>query len=1223
MSTAIGLLAAGLGPAYAAPAAVTATTSESPSLGTVRTGTTVSITVTMTANQQIVTGAGAVTMTNPTNGQSVSTPWTTVSSTCSSKTINANSTCTYTVRFNSSSKGNFAMRSTLNYTVSGSAASTYVDFSASAATTPGAVTGLTATVISTTSGRVSWNAPADNGNSAITGYRLNVTDNTTSATTDYFPGANALSYQLDNLTLGTSYALRIFPINSIGESLLTTAATFNFVLAAPTAPTNLTASAVRSSTLTLSWNAVSGFVDGYKVQVSTSGYSGDYTDVTSTTNTSVDLTNLQPETGYFFKVFAYNVSKDGSAAVVAVRMLDALPHAPTAVQIDSTSLTSITLSWTAPQEDVDGYVVSVSPDGQSWEDIGGPEGTQTEFTINGIEPDTYLFIQVRAFNAYGDGATSFPIPANTLSGLPNPVTGLQGWSIGETKVHLEWLAPAPALAEITGYRIQSRSITSSTDVTDWEDIDEVSAETTSFDITGLTPCITLPDSPPCPQTEYRVLSLTQFGPSTSAESVVADPFFLLAGEASDFEADSIAPGSVALTWSPAADGTGPVSGYTVYYSTDPNDLTCSASEQGGCALQAESYDTSDTTAIISGLEAGATYYFVVVTRMTSEAFGEVVGGASTSVSVSVPNDITVVSNVTISDVATRSFTVSWDAMPSWWSATTYTVEISSDGGTTWSVAATTEDTSATVADLASGASYSVQVIASDTFLTTDPSEPVDVTTVLEDAQALRATDSGENYVSLAWDAPTAPATVTGYRIEMRTVIDPGMVCIALAGFDCPGPSESSWQEVATVDASTTTWTRSDIKPCTVADVMTVIDAVLASDGAGFDALDCGSGTVVDDVNNLSISTQYRVIALNDTTEAAGSNVVDAVSTFILPGMVADVTSSVTASSEVTVTWSAAADGSSPTTGYVVYYSTDGNDLECQVTDLGGCDVGGTSVEASGTSAVVTGLDPGTTYYFVVVATMSSEAFGNVSGPVSSATNVDTPAPMDAPTNLLVDETSITFKSASVTWDAPSSGSGTITYTLQLSDDGGITWIDAATTTETSYRLSDLADGVNYSLRVVANDEFTQSEPSESVDFQTHSKAVPDVPTQTDWVLDGSTGTSSFDPGSSNGATHVRYQARVAADVPGGKDYGWRDCDIESLTCTFEDIMPGTQYRVILRVFADGGHVQGTWSRYSIPDLEVSTDVGPNIARGTDVTIEVNQLRPGIRARISYGSRIQF
>lgn len=1224
-ATVLGLLAAGLGPAYAAPAAVTASTSASPSLGAVATGTTVSITVTMTANEQIVTGSGAVTMTNPTNGQSISSPWSTISSTCSSKTINANATCTYTVRFSSSSKGNFAMRSTLNYTVSGTAASTYVDFTAAAATKPGGVTGLAGTVISTTSATVSWNAPADNGNSDITGYRLNVTNNTTNIATDFSVAGTALSYQLNSLTLGTTYALRLFPINAIGESLITSAATFVFTLPTPPAPANFTASAVKSSTLTLSWSAVPGFVDGYKVQASTTGVSGDYADVASTTGTSVPLTDLQPETSYFFKVFAYNVSKNGAASIVAVRTLDALPHAPTNVRVDNTTLTSITVSWTAPDEDVSGYEVSVSTDGQSWDPVGSPEGTLTSFTITDLDPDAYLFVQVRAFNTYGDGEWSFPIPANTLSGLPNPVTGLQGWSASETKVHLEWQEPVAALSPVTGYLIQVRSITGTgpTDTTDWEDIEQVPAGTTQFDVTGLTPCVVVDNSTTCPQTEYRVLSLTIYGPSATAETVIADPVFILPGTANDVTADAVAPGAVAVTWSPAADGSGPVSGYTVYYSTDANDLVCTASDQGGCTITAESFDTTDTIAIIDGLDAGSTYYFVVVAHMNSEAFGDVVGGATSAVVASIPTDITAVSNVAINDVREHGFTVSWDAMPSWWGATTYTVQISNDGGSTWSDATSTEATSAIITGLVSGALYSVQVIARDTFVTTDPSDSVDVTTELGNAQALRVTGAGEDFVSLAWNAPSSPSLITGYRIEMRTVINPAMVCIALAGFECPGPAASDWQEFSTVGSDVTSLTRTEIKPCTVADVMTVIDAVLASAGANFGALDCGSGTVVGDVNNISVSTQYRVVAFNDEVESSGSDPVDAVTTFALPGDVANVSAKVTAADEVTLSWTAAADGSSPVSGYTVYYSTDSTELDCQVTDLGGCDVGGTSLEASGTSVAINGLDAGTTYYFVVVAKMASTAFGSVAGPTSSSISIDTPEAVDSPTNVQVDEAAITFNTATVTWDASTTGSGTISYIVQVSDDGGATWTDVGITTDTSYRIRSLLDGADYSVHVIAKDDFTQSDPSDSVDFQTRSRSVPDTPIQADWLLDGSTGTASFDPGNTNGATRLRYQARVAADVPGGTDYGWRDCDLQSQSCVFEDIMPGTQYRVILRAFCDGGHVQGTWSRYAIPDLEVSTDVGPNIARGTDVTIQVNQLRPGIRARVSYGSRIQF
>ena len=1537
----LGLLLSGVAPAHAAgaPSAVAATTSSSPTLGTVALSSGTTVTVTMTASQAVVSGGSAVTMTNPGTGGSVSTPWSILNNGCLNKTLASGASCAFTVRFSSTLKGTYTMRATFSYTVSSAPASTYVDFSATAATTPGGVTGVSTTVLSSSTANVTWNAPADTGGSPITGYRVNVTDNSTTIATDYSVAGTTTSYQLTDLVLGRSYSIRVLASNVIGESIVNNGATqLSFNLPQPSAPTGLVSSNVRSTSVTLSWNAVTGFVDGYRIQASVTGYTGQYDDIATTTNTSITLTDLDPETGYFFKVFAYNASTvtAGASSIVAVRTLNALPSAPTNVAVTDTTLTTMTVTWTAPQEDVTGYVVETSEDGVNWDEAGSPSGTETSYTITGLDPDSYLFVHVYAFNDNGDGLPSFPVFASTLSGLPNPVTGLAAWPLGETSVHLEWQEPAPALVNLTGYVVQSRVVPADdpTAATDWEDVAELPLGTSSYDVTGLEPCISQADSDPCPQTEYRVLSLTQYGASTQAETAFADPIFFLPGAAMDLQASVLAPGTVALTWNPAGDGSSPVSGYTVYYSTSPDDLECSPAEQGGCEISADSFDTTDATAIIGDLEPGVTYYFVVVTKMGSAAFGEIPGPATASVSADVPADITAVTGVSVSDIGYDGFTVSWDPMPSAWGPTTYAVQVSADGET-WIDAGSTGETSLQVTGLTSGVAYSVQVIATDGVLTADPSDPVDAATVLAAAENLEVVDVGEDSVSLHWDAPSLASAVTGYRIEARSVITDDQLSCAAIG--CPSGSwTSEWSEVGSVDGDVFEFTHSGINPCTTDDLLAAVDA--ASTG-GAEFLGC-NGTIGDEaLGSVAIGVEYRVVAFNDDTEADGSNIVSAATTFALPGIVDGISAEVDGYESLTLSWNAAADGSSPvsgytvyyssnpddlqcsateyggceigadsvdtadtsvsidgldgdtvyyfvvvphmdspvfgdvlgrasesfdfyvpmpleapvdvavenvglhdatvtwsgtnsgygavtytvelsddagdtwttvgttegtsldltdlvsganytvrvfasddygvsepseqadfttgleavpylaaapagedsvdlqwdapngpsivtgyriqtrsvmfgeagdevsdwetvdevdssatfytvtglqpcvqprdylsfdpycpsveyrivafnddveaegsdpvaaspafalpgdptgltatvvasgtvdlawepadagtspTSGYTVYYSTDEADLQCQSNDFGGCDISADSVDVDGTQTTIEELEPGTTYYFVVVTHMASEVFGDVTGWASDAASADVPPIIDAPSDVTVDDASISFTHAVLTWSGSDSDYGTVTYTIQISEDDGDSWTDVTDTTDTEYKLTDLSDGVDYLVQVIAKDRFTTSEPSEPAAFQTKSRDLPDLPSIDDWSLDGSDGTVTFSIAGTSRASHLRYEARAVEDLPGGKDYGYQPCDLDGLTCELTGLAPGTPYRIIMRGFADAGHVQTAWSRFTVPDLELSIDAGPNILRNTDVTIEVQQLRPGVNAIISYaGSR---
>jgi transglutaminase/protease-like cytokinesis protein 3 len=83
----------------------------------------------------------------------------------------------------------------------------------------------------------------------------------------------------------------------------------------PGAPTNVTATATSSSSITVSWSPVPDAARGYQINWGTSMTLSDY-DSVITRETSYTLTGLLPSTTYYFQVFgtAYSGGENGGGA---------------------------------------------------------------------------------------------------------------------------------------------------------------------------------------------------------------------------------------------------------------------------------------------------------------------------------------------------------------------------------------------------------------------------------------------------------------------------------------------------------------------------------------------------------------------------------------------------------------------------------------------------------------------------------------------------------------------------------------------------------------------------------------------------------------------------------------------------------------------------------------------------------------------------------------------
>jgi len=210
-----------------------------------------------------------------------------------------------------------------------------ISFTATSSVAPDAPTGVAASVTAgVTSAALTWNAPGSTGGSAITGYKIEVNDGTTWATSSANTGTDATSYTAIGLTAGTSYTFRISAINVIGTSSASTASSSVTIVAiVPDAPTGVAATVsagVTSASLTWTGPASTGgsAITGYKIEKNDSSSWTTVVADTASTLTSYTVTGLAIGGTYTFRVSAINVAGLSTTAASSQVTISPAPAPP-------------------------------------------------------------------------------------------------------------------------------------------------------------------------------------------------------------------------------------------------------------------------------------------------------------------------------------------------------------------------------------------------------------------------------------------------------------------------------------------------------------------------------------------------------------------------------------------------------------------------------------------------------------------------------------------------------------------------------------------------------------------------------------------------------------------------------------------------------------------------------------------------------------------------------
>jgi hypothetical protein len=323
---------------------------------------------------------------------------------------------------------------------------------------PGAPTGVTLEVTSSSELRVLFSAPSNNGGAAVEKYLIEY--DTTSAFSSpqtveltFLSGGAPFFKKLEGLTQGTYYFVRVsaYNANGYGVTQVTTPSSLN-PHQTPSAPSSVSLQTTSDSMLTVGWaapsdnggDAISGYIVEWDTSVgfnsgSLSPHKGSVTVTSSYTSTTIEL--LSGSTTYYTRVAAINSAGTGtyqtSSPVSTMPSLQ-VPGAPHSIALATTATSGeISVTWQYPKIPHHGVPCSGSlsavndcptPFGssaaestggsaiQAYEieynersDFTGSDGaitttTALSLTLSGLTPERFYFVRVLARNQQGSGA---------------------------------------------------------------------------------------------------------------------------------------------------------------------------------------------------------------------------------------------------------------------------------------------------------------------------------------------------------------------------------------------------------------------------------------------------------------------------------------------------------------------------------------------------------------------------------------------------------------------------------------------------------------------------------------------------------------------------------------------------------------------------------------------------------------------------------------------------
>ncbi|TCX53926.1 hypothetical protein C1I36_03720 [Dehalobacter sp. 14DCB1] len=222
------------------------------------------------------------------------------------------------------------------------------------------------------------------------------------------------AYTDSSLTASTAYYYKVLAVNTAGSSAYSAVASATTLASSvPTAPANLTAAALSSSQISLSWSAVSGDPT-YSVYRSLSA-SGTYTRITTLSSTSYTNTGLDAGTTYYYKVLASNSAGDGPYSLTANTIT--FPSVPLDLTATADNFSQIVVDWT-PVTGSSSYIVYRASSSEGTYNPIAENVASPPYTDTGLDPETTYYYKIVALNSSGQSGLSAKASATTQAASP-------------------------------------------------------------------------------------------------------------------------------------------------------------------------------------------------------------------------------------------------------------------------------------------------------------------------------------------------------------------------------------------------------------------------------------------------------------------------------------------------------------------------------------------------------------------------------------------------------------------------------------------------------------------------------------------------------------------------------------------------------------------------------------------------------------------------------------
>jgi hypothetical protein len=292
-------------------------------------------------------------------------------------------------------------------------------------------------------------------------------------------GPDATTYVDSDSALldGTKYYYKVCATNVAGDSPFSNEVSGITLLKTPT---GLSATAVSSSQISLTWTDNSLTEDGYKIEQSPVD-NLHYTQIATVgpNQTSYNATGLSAGTKYYYRVRAYNaIATSAYSSEKNATTLANIPVAPSGLTITTLLSNKIIIAWTDNSNNETGFKVQRKGATGGYTDITTTGANATTYSNSGLTDGTLYYYRVCATNSAGDSAFSNEVSSTTPLSKP---TAAAATAVSSSQINLTWIDNSDSE---TGYKIERKKLVGGT----YSQIAQVGANVQSYnDRTGLDP----------------------------------------------------------------------------------------------------------------------------------------------------------------------------------------------------------------------------------------------------------------------------------------------------------------------------------------------------------------------------------------------------------------------------------------------------------------------------------------------------------------------------------------------------------------------------------------------------------------------------------------------------------------------------------------------------------------------------------------------------------------